>query len=159
MRKTSKKCKKQPKSPLTPIGWGRDYGISLHLWGRLWYGSLINMEGLPTTARAHGPTGPQAHGPTGPRAHGPMGPRAHGPTGPRGHGPMGPRAHGATGPRAHGPRRPRARPGPWPRRNFKKGSTKNIVVKTKVGENSPRCTDASVSSPEYDTFNFPMKQN
>ena len=49
----------------------------------------------------------------------------------RGHGATGPWAHGPTGPRGHGPTGPRARPGPWPGRNFKKGSTKTEFVKQK----------------------------
>ncbi len=42
---------------------------------------------------------------------------------------------------------------------LKKGQQKLNSSKTNIGGNSPRCTDASVSSSGYDTFNFPMKRN
>ena len=41
----------------------------------------------------------------------------------------------------------------------KKGQQKLNSSKTNIGENSPRCTDASVSSSGYDTFNFPVQLN
>ena len=49
-------------------------------------------------------------------------------------------------------------PGPGPGGISQKGQQKLNSSNKNVGGNSPRCMDASVSSPGYDTLKFPMKQ-